>query len=230
MHSSRLRTVCCSAPRGCASSFGGGVCFLFLGGSCFLLLGGVLPASGDVLPASGWGGGGVCLGEGLSTQGGVSQHALRQTPLWMTDRRLWKYYLAATSLRTVNIYVSISWVPRSYLQCLIFMISLSHENLTSHALPINWFSVFVFIFLVRCKWRGLLMYKLNFNTNKKAFQLDADRMLANCIRFIWTSLKVFWEWSPMSGMEGTKANGWSLYSEARVSGIGTGGRSNWMVR
>ena len=60
-------------------------------------LGCVLPASGGggVLPASGWGGGGVCPGD-------VNR---------MTDRRLWKYYLAATSLRTVNISVKYQLGP-----------------------------------------------------------------------------------------------------------------------
>ena len=46
---------------------------------------------------------GVCPGGGLP--GGVSHHALRQTPRGQNilDTRFWKYYLAVTSLRTVKI-------------------------------------------------------------------------------------------------------------------------------
>ena len=58
--------------------------------------GGVCP---EEVPARG------CLpGRGVSAQGGVSQHALRQTPPpvdRILDTHLWKYYLAATSLQTV---------------------------------------------------------------------------------------------------------------------------------
>ena len=57
---------------------------------------------------SAWGGGvylgGVC--QGVSAQGGVSQHAMGQTPLplW-TDRHLWKHNLRKLRLRAVIILV-----------------------------------------------------------------------------------------------------------------------------
>ena len=69
-----------SASRG-GSTWSGGVCSQ--GGSAW---------SGGSAP------GGVCL-----VWGGISQHALRQTPPLWTDRRLWKYYLGPTSLRSVKI-------------------------------------------------------------------------------------------------------------------------------
>ena len=106
-HSSRMRTVCCSGrrrvgclPRGCVCP--GGVCLgrCLPGGVC---LGGVWLGVRVCL-------GGVCLGGCLSGGGGVcpggvvSQHALGKTPpCGQNDRRLWKYYLAATTLRTVKI-------------------------------------------------------------------------------------------------------------------------------
>ena len=88
--------------RGCALPMEGGGFVLPKG----RVLGGV-PASGAVparghVPARGVPAGEVC----------VSQHALRQTPPVnkMTDRRLWKYYLAVTSLRTV-IRQRQKWLP-----------------------------------------------------------------------------------------------------------------------
>ena len=49
-----------------------------------------------------------CLPRGMSVQGGVCPSACWDTPPSpvnrMTDRRLWKYYLATTTLRTVNIH------------------------------------------------------------------------------------------------------------------------------
>ena len=56
---------------------------------------------------------GVCLVRG----GGVSQHALRQTPSPPVDRildtRLWKYYLGLTSLRPVIMKINrLPWVKR----------------------------------------------------------------------------------------------------------------------
>ena len=86
MHSSRMRTVRSSGRRGC-----GGVC---PGGGC---------GPGEcVCP------GGGCVCWGVSAQGNVCPSACWDThphpPMnRMTDRRLWKYYLAATTLRTVKI-------------------------------------------------------------------------------------------------------------------------------
>ena len=112
-----MRTVRCSGRRGVFSRRGdclGGVCpgrwclpgGVCLGGVCLggVCLEGCLP--GGVCP------GGVCLGVvslgvlpwgGVCPGGCVSQHALGQThpPRGQNDRHLWKYYLAATTLRTV---------------------------------------------------------------------------------------------------------------------------------
>ena len=67
---------------------GGGVCFrgCLLPGVC-LPLGGVCFLRG-------------CLLWGVSTLGGVSQHAMEQTPPW-TDRRLWKHNLCKLRLLAV---------------------------------------------------------------------------------------------------------------------------------
>ena len=129
MHSSRIRTgrsltVCCSLIPG------GGGCLL-RGVSA---PGGCLVWGGCLLWGSAWSRGvsargclvqrGVCsrgvsaLGgclvwrgawsrAGVSGPGGVSQHALRQTPSPLPvdrilDTRLWKYYLGPTSLRPVK--------------------------------------------------------------------------------------------------------------------------------
>ena len=85
------------------------VCFPGGGGrGCLLPGGGCLPGLGGSAL------GGVCLVRGVSALGGVcliwggvSQHALRQTPSPPVDRildtRLWKYYLGPTSLRPVTI-------------------------------------------------------------------------------------------------------------------------------
>ena len=104
-HSSRMHTVHCSGSWG----------------MWFLLLGrGVLPASGEGCASCFWGGclprgvsvqrGVFAQWEGLSAQGvylpgcicpgmGVSAQGVNR----MTERCLWKYYLAAPSLRTVII-------------------------------------------------------------------------------------------------------------------------------
>ena len=111
MHSSRMRTgrsltVCWSLlPRGGVSAPGWGVCSQ--GG---LVPGGSGPwgsAPGGSAPGDSGLSGGVWSGgvwsRGDLLLGGISQHALRQTPLpplW-TDRCLWKYYLGPTSLRPV---------------------------------------------------------------------------------------------------------------------------------
>ena len=107
MRTGRSLTVCCSLlPGGCVPGLG----WCLLQGGC-LLLGGCLVGGGMCLVWGGvcsWGG---CLLRGVSARGGVcsggvSHHALRQTPLpslW-TDTRLWKYYLGPTSLRPVIIY------------------------------------------------------------------------------------------------------------------------------
>ena len=100
-----------SIPVGCVPSAavtGEGVCFP---GECVCFLGGcVLPGvcaswgRGVVLPGgcAAWG---VCFPGGCASQRGVypSMHWGRHPhPVnRMTDRLLWKYYLAATSLRTV---------------------------------------------------------------------------------------------------------------------------------
>ena len=136
MLTGRSLTVCCSllprgvsvpggcllqgvsAPGGCLLP--GGVCSrgcMLLGGVCFwggvcsqggvcsggcLLLGRGVSALGGVWSGNGWG----CL----LPVGGVSQHALRQTPSppplpvdRILDTRFWKYYLGPTSLRPVMI-------------------------------------------------------------------------------------------------------------------------------
>ena len=104
--------------RGCLS----GVCVL--GGVCpgGVCQGGVYPW-GVCQGVSTWGvsaqgvGGvyqgclpGVCLPEWVSAQGGVCPPPRRQN-----DRCLWKYYLAATTLRTVNIIVQLNALQYQYL-------------------------------------------------------------------------------------------------------------------
>ena len=121
--------------------------------------GGGLPGPGGCLPGPGgstWSGGclpgpgGVCLVQGLSawsggcllspgvsawSWGGVSQHALRQTPSPLSpppvdrilDTRLWKYYLGPTSLRPVTINVRkityLIWNPGTFF--IIFFLSVN---------------------------------------------------------------------------------------------------------
>ena len=90
MHSSRMRTVRCSGHRG-----GGGWCIPACTGQ-----GVCIPACtghGGVYPSMHWAGG-VCLGECLL--GGCLPHT--PPPCGLNDRRLWKHYLAATTLRTVK--------------------------------------------------------------------------------------------------------------------------------
>ena len=94
-----------SASRGGAWS-PGGVCLVSRRRGVCLVLGGV--CSGGVPGPRGVCSGGVCLVPGCAWSGGVSQHALRQTPSphpvdRILDTRLWKYYLGPTSLRPVNI-------------------------------------------------------------------------------------------------------------------------------
>ena len=82
MHSSRMRTVRCSGRRGCASQHA-------LGRGCVsqhaLGMGVCIPA---------------CTGQGVSAWGECLPHT--PPPCGLNDRRLWKHYLAATTLRTVK--------------------------------------------------------------------------------------------------------------------------------
>ena len=80
MHSSRMRTVCCSSRLRGVSGRG-----VFTRGC---LAKGV-SARGDVCPG------------GVSAQGGVGWGCHTHPPCEQNHRRLWKHYLAATTLRTV---------------------------------------------------------------------------------------------------------------------------------
>ena len=95
------------------------------GGTCLIRVGGGWSRGGVCLPSPG-GGGGYLPGPGGGpawSQGGrvgvLSQQALRQTPppppptCEQNHRRLWKYYLAPTSLRAVIITI---WTLESKLE------------------------------------------------------------------------------------------------------------------
>ena len=114
-------------PVGCVPSAAVAVCWgVSAQGGC--LPQGCLP--GECLPrgvsAQGVSAQGVSA-QGASAQEGVSQHALRQIPPVdrILDTRLWKYYLAATLLRTLII--QLHWKSCSVIyfkfNCTAFLVS-----------------------------------------------------------------------------------------------------------
>ena len=98
MHSSRIHTVRCSSRL-----LGGGVSAR--GGVC---LGGCLPrvgvCPGGCLPRR-------CLPKGVS--------GIQPPPPGQNDRCLWKHYLTATTLRTVNMSQITEQIVHIYLPCLV---------------------------------------------------------------------------------------------------------------
>ena len=118
-----------SAPRGCL--FWGGVC----SGGCLLPGRGGGVCSGGSVYSQGEGGvcswGGVCSGGVCSrgwgwclVQGGISQHALRQTPLPPVDRQMpvkilpWPNFVAAVNNKKRSPFISFSVVIFSLFFCL----------------------------------------------------------------------------------------------------------------